>query len=149
VPPHVSLQLEVPANDGWQEIVNSVVSHHHGWPNFSLPPPPLVNPSVQISLVHSPVQSSHASKRIKIDVPRVQDKGKVDVSPSSPSNDSSNSVSSRMHLKDDCSHVISEIQPQGSNQPKVTSGKSKGDSSHKRKIVSHSGKYDFQFMCFL
>jgi hypothetical protein len=30
VPPHVSLQLEVPANDGWQEIVNPIVSHHCG-----------------------------------------------------------------------------------------------------------------------
>jgi hypothetical protein len=143
VPPHVSLQPEVPANDGWQEIVNPTVSHHRGWPNLSLPPPPPVNPNVQISPVHSPVQSSHASKRLKTDVPHVQDKGKVVASPSSPSNDSSKSVSSRMHLKDDCSHVISEIQPQGSNQPKATSGKSKGDSSDKRRISSQSGKYGF------
>jgi hypothetical protein len=42
----------------------------------------------------------------------VQDKGKVVASPSSPSNDSSKFMSSRMHMKDDCSHVISEIQPQ-------------------------------------
>jgi hypothetical protein len=40
----------------------------------------------------------------------------------------------RMHLKDDCSHVISEINPQGSNQPKATSGKSKGDNSDRIKI---------------
>jgi hypothetical protein len=143
VPPHVSMQPEVPANDGWKEIVNPVVSHHRGWPNLSLPPPPPVNPNVQISPVHSPVQSSHASKRLKTDVPHVQDKGKVVASPSSPSNDSSKSVSSRMHLKDDCSHVISEIQPQGSNQPRATSGKSKGDNSDKRKIASQSGKYGF------
>jgi hypothetical protein len=85
----VSLQPEVPANDGWQEIVNPVFSHHRGWPNISLPLPPPVNPNVHISHVDSPVQSSHASTRLKIDVPHVQDKGKVVVFPSSPSDDSS------------------------------------------------------------
>jgi hypothetical protein len=73
----------------------------------------------------------------------MQDKGKFVASPSYPSNDSSKSMSSHMHLKDDCSHVISEIQPQGSNQPRATSVKSKGNSSDKRKIVSQSGKYGF------
>jgi hypothetical protein len=110
VPPHVSLQLEFPANDGWQEIVNQSVSHHHGWPTMSLPLPPHVNPNVQIARVVSPVQSSHASKRLKTDIPQpVQDKGKAIASPSSPSTDSSKSMSSRMHLKNDCSHVIREI----------------------------------------
>jgi hypothetical protein len=54
-----------------------------------------------------------------------------------------------MHLKDDCSHVISEIQPQGSNQPRATSGKSKGDNSDKRKIASQSGKYGFYLCVFM
>jgi hypothetical protein len=63
VPPHVSMQPEVPENDGWQEIVHPTVSHHRGWPNLSLPPPPPpVNPNAQISPAHSPVQSSHARK---------------------------------------------------------------------------------------
>jgi hypothetical protein len=63
VPPHVSLQPEVPENDGWKEIVHPTVSHHRGWPNLSLPPPPPpVNPNAQISPAHSPVQSSHARK---------------------------------------------------------------------------------------
>jgi hypothetical protein len=140
----VSLQLEVHANDGWQEIVNPNVSHHRGWPNMSLPLPPPVNPNVHIACADSPVQSSHASKRLKTDVPQpVQDKGKTTASPSSPSNDSSKFVSSRMHLKDDCSHVINEIQPQGSNQPRATSEKSKGNNNEKRKIASQSGKYGF------
>jgi hypothetical protein len=52
-------------------------------------------------------------------------------------------MSSCMHLKDDCSHVISEIKPQGSNQPKANSGKSKGDNSDRRRIASQSGKYGF------
>jgi hypothetical protein len=82
VPPHVILQPEVPTNDGWQEIVNPTVSHHRGCPNLSLPPPPPVNPNVQISPMHSPIQSSHASKSLKIDVPYVQYKGKVVSSPS-------------------------------------------------------------------
>jgi hypothetical protein len=30
VPPHVSLQLEVPENDGWQEIVHPAVSQYRG-----------------------------------------------------------------------------------------------------------------------
>ena len=126
-----------------EEIFNLTVSHHSGWQTLSLPPPPPVNPNVQISLVYSPVQSSQASKRLKNDIPHVKDKGRFVASPSSPSDDSSKSVSSRMHLKDDCSHVISEIQPQGSNQPKATSGKSKGDSNDKIRISSQSGKYGF------
>jgi hypothetical protein len=73
----------------------------------------------------------------------MHDKGKAIVSPSSPSSDSTKSVSSRMHLRDDCSHVINEIKPQGSTQPKANSGKSKGDSNNKGKIVSQSGKYGF------
>jgi hypothetical protein len=73
----------------------------------------------------------------------VKDKGKVVASPSSPSNDSSKSMSSRMHLKDDFSHVISEIKPQGLNQPKANSGESKGDNSDRRRIASQSGKYGF------
>jgi hypothetical protein len=48
-----------------------------------------------------------------------------------------------MYLNDDCSHVISEIQPQGSNQPQDNSGKSKVDNNDKRKIASHGGKYGF------
>jgi hypothetical protein len=143
VPPHVSLQPKSP-NDGWKEIVNPPVSHHRGWPTMSFPFPPPVNPNVHISHVVSPVQSSHASKRLKTDIPQpVQDKGKAVASPSSPSDDSSKSVSSCMHLKDDCSHVINEIQPQGSNQPRATSEKSKGNNSEKRKIASQSGKYGF------
>jgi hypothetical protein len=76
------------------QMMDLVVSHHRGWPNLSLPPPPPVNPNVQIAPVHSPVQSSHDSKRLKMDVSHVKDKGKVVSSPSSPSNDSSKSVSS-------------------------------------------------------
>jgi hypothetical protein len=93
--------------------------------------------------MHSPVQSTHASKWFNTNVPHVQDKGKAPTSPSSPSNDSSKSVSSCMNLKDDCSHVISEINPQGSNQPKSISGKSKGENNDRRKISSQSGKYGF------
>jgi hypothetical protein len=51
-----------------------------------------VNPNVQIVRDDSPIQSSHASKRIKTDIPPMQDKGKAIASPSSPSNDSSKSV---------------------------------------------------------
>jgi len=111
------MQPEVPASDGWKEIVHQPISHHRGWPTVSLPLKPLINPKVQISPVVSPVQSSHTSKRLKTDIPQlVQEKGKTTTSPSSPSIESAKSVSSRLHLKDDCSHVINKIQPQGSNQ---------------------------------
>jgi hypothetical protein len=111
---------------------------------MSLPLLPPINPNVHISHADSPIQYSHASKRLKIDIPQpMQDKEKTISSPSSPSNDSSKFVSSRMNLKDDCSHVISEIQPQASNQPQDTSGKSKGDNNEKRKFASQSGKYGF------
>jgi hypothetical protein len=55
VPPHVYLQPEVPANDGWKEIVNQPISHHRGWPTMSVSLPPPVNPNVHISCVDSPV----------------------------------------------------------------------------------------------
>jgi hypothetical protein len=120
------------------------VSQHRGWPNLSLPaPPPPVNQIVQAAHAHSPVQSSHTKKRLKIEAHHAPDKGKVVVAPSSPSNDSAKSVSSRMHLRDDCSHVISEIRPKGSTQPKENSEKSKGDNNNKGKIASQSGKYGF------
>jgi hypothetical protein len=51
-----------------------------------------------------------------------------------------------MHLRDDFSHVISEIKPQGSTQPKVNSGNSKGDNNNKGKITSQSGKYGFRYV---
>jgi hypothetical protein len=113
VPPHVSMQPEPPANDGWQEIVHQPVAHHHGWPTVSFPlppPPPPKNPNAQADHVVSPIQSSHASKRLKTDVPKPElDKGKGVATPSKSSKDSSESVSSHLHLKDNCSHVISEI----------------------------------------
>jgi hypothetical protein len=108
-----------PTNDDWQEIVNQPASHRRGWPTISLPllpPPPPINPYAQISHVVSPMQSSHASKRLKTNVPQpMLDNEKVMVPPSNPSKESSNYVSSRLHLKYECSHVINVIQPQGSN----------------------------------
>jgi hypothetical protein len=68
---------------------------------------------------------------------------KTKVNPLSPSSDSTKSMSSCMHLRDDFSHVISEIKPQGSTQPKANSRKSKGDNSDRRRIASQSGKYGF------
>jgi hypothetical protein len=143
IPPHVSLQPEIPENDVWQEIVHSTVSQHRGWPNLSLPAPPPVNQIFQTSLVHSRVQSSHARKRLKIKAHHAPNRGKAVVSPSSPSNDSTKYASSRMNLRDDFSHVISDIRPKGSTQPKENFEISKGDNSHKGKIASQSGKYGF------
>ena len=52
-------------------------------------------------------------------------------------------MSSWMHLRDDCSHMISGIKPKGFAQPKENSGKSRGDSSNQGRITSHTGKYGF------
>jgi hypothetical protein len=89
------------------------------------------------------VKSSHASKRLKTEAHHALDKGKSIVSPSSPSNDYDKSVSSQMHLRDDCSHVIREIKPKGSAQPKANSGISRGDNSNQERVASQTGKYGF------
>jgi hypothetical protein len=108
---------------------------------FTYSPPS--NQNIQISPGHSPIQYFHARKRLKTKAHHMHDKGKDDAAPSSHSSDSSNFVSSCMHLRDDCSHVISEINPKGSTQPKDNSNKSKGDRNNKGKIASQSGKYSF------
>jgi hypothetical protein len=139
--PHVSLQLEVLENNGWKEIVHPTTSQHRGWPNLSLPaPPPPSNQIFQAAHAHSPVQSFHASNMLKTEAHHALDKGSVVAAPSSPSNDSAKSISSRMHLRDDCSHVISEIRPKDSTLPRENLEKSKGDNNNKGKIASQSGK---------
>jgi hypothetical protein len=95
------------------------------------------------------VKSSHASKRLKTESHHAFDKGKAIDAPSSPSIDSDKSVSSQMHLRDDCSHVISEIKPKGSAQPKANLGKSRGDSSNQGRVASQTGKYGFLILCYL
>jgi hypothetical protein len=137
------MQPEVLGNYGWQEIVHLTVSQHCGWPNLSFPAPPPINPIVQAAPDHLPVQSSHAIKRLKTQSHHALDKGKSIVSPSSPSNGSNKSVSSRMHLRGYCSHVINEIRPKGSPQPKANSGKSRGDSNNQGRVASQTGKYGF------
>jgi hypothetical protein len=60
-----------------------------------------------------------------------------------PPIDLTNSMSSRMHLRDDCSNVINEIMPKGSSQPKANSGKSGGDNNNQGRVASQTGKYGF------
>jgi hypothetical protein len=107
------------------------------------PPPPPFNPNAQVDHIVSPTQSSHASKRLKTTMlePEI-DKGKEVANSPNSSENSSELVSSHLHLKDNFSHVISEIHPQGSNQPKAategkTTGISKESSSEKRQTASH------------
>jgi hypothetical protein len=80
---------------------------------------------------------------LKIEAHHAPDKGKAIVAPSSPSNGFGKSMSSRMHLRDDCSHVINEIKPKGSTQPKENLEKSKGDNNKKGRIASQTGKCGF------
>jgi len=84
------------------------------------PPPPPLNPNAQADRIVSHIQSSHASKRLKTTMPESKiDKGKGEANSPKSSENSSKSISSHIHIKDNLSHVISEIHPQGSNQPKV------------------------------
>jgi hypothetical protein len=116
---------------------------------MSFPPPLSVNNIVQASPNNSLVQSYHASKILKTEAHHALEKGKTTTSPSSPSNDSDKSVSSQMHLRDDCSHVINDIKPKDSAQPKENLERSKGDNINKGKIASQSGKYGFKILFYL
>jgi hypothetical protein len=69
-----SLQPEVPENDGWKDIVHPTVSQHRGWPNLSLSAPPSINQIFQDTPVHSPIQSSHARKRLKMEAHHAPEK---------------------------------------------------------------------------
>jgi hypothetical protein len=80
---------------------------------------------------------------LKTEAHHAPDKGKATSAPSLLFDGSDKSVSSRMHLRDNFSHVINEIRPKGSSQPKENSGKLKGDNNNQGKIVSQSGKYGF------
>jgi hypothetical protein len=104
---------------------------------------PQQNPIVQASPNHSPVQSSHVNKILKTESHHALDKGKATVAPSSPSDDSDKSMSSRIHLRGDCSHVISEIKPKCFAQLKAFSGKLGGDNNNQGRVASQTGKYGF------
>jgi hypothetical protein len=73
---------------------------------------------------------------LKTEAQHALDKGKDNVAPSSPSIYSDKSMSSWMHLRDDFSHVISEIKPKGSTQPKAISRKSRGDNNNQGRVAS-------------
>jgi hypothetical protein len=143
--PHVSLQTEVPENDGWKEILHPAVSQHRDWPKLSLSAPPPIKPIVQATPDHSLVQSSHSSKRLRIEAFHAVDKEKSTIGPSSPSNGSDKSVSSQMHLRDDCSHMINEIRLKGSVHPKENLGKSIGDNNNEGRVASKLGNMVFKF----
>jgi hypothetical protein len=67
IPPHVSIHLEVPVNDGWKDIVNQIAVHHHGFPTVAFPfPSPLPHNqhAHKIDHISSLSQSSHESKRL-------------------------------------------------------------------------------------
>jgi hypothetical protein len=82
-------------------------------------------------------------KRLKNEAHHAPNKGKTTTTPSSPSNGSDKSVSSRMHLRDAFSHVINDIRPKGSTQANANSERSKGENNNKGRIASQSGKYGF------
>jgi hypothetical protein len=72
---------------------------------------------------------------LKIEAHHALDKVKSIVSPSSSSNGPDKSLSSWIHLRDDCSHVNSEIRPKGSPHPKENLGKSRGDNNNQGMVT--------------
>ena len=86
---------------------------------------------------------SSSSKRLKIEAHHAPIKGKSIVAPSTPSNVFDKYMPSRMHFRDDCSHMISKIRPKGSTQPKENLERLKGDRNNKGRIASHTRKYGF------
>jgi hypothetical protein len=86
---------------------------------------------------------SYSNKRLKIEAYYAPVKEKAATAPSTSSNNSDKSVSSHMHWKDDCSHMISEMRLKDSTQPKAGSEGLKDDSINKGKIASQTGKYGF------
>jgi len=79
---------------------------------------------------------SYSNKRLKTEARYALVKGKATTAPSSPSNDSDKYVSSRMHWRDDFSHMISNMRLKSSTQPKAGSEGLQYDSSNKGKIAS-------------
>jgi hypothetical protein len=56
----MSLQPDIPVNDGWNEIIHDTQPHHHGWSTvfFPLPPPPPKKPLQSLVSMDSHVLSS-------------------------------------------------------------------------------------------
>jgi hypothetical protein len=92
----VSLQPEIPVNDGWNEIIHDPQPHHHGWPtvSFPLPPPPPKKPlQPVVSMASHALSSQQPNKNKALAHEPEPSKGKqLAMSPSSDS--SSHSVTS-------------------------------------------------------
>jgi hypothetical protein len=95
------------------------------------------------------MQSSHASKRLKKDIPEhVLEKGKGIATPFDSSKEYAIPVSSHLILKDDYSHVINALQPQGSKQSKAATEKSK-ENNKRRGKMSLIVNMDFRLLSML
>jgi hypothetical protein len=79
---------------------------------------------------------SYSNKRLKTEAYYAPVKERVGTTPSTSSINSDKSVSSHIHWKDDCSHLISEMRLKYSTQPKAGSERLKDDSINKGKIAS-------------
>jgi hypothetical protein len=86
---------------------------------------------------------SYSNKRLKIKAYYTSVKEKATTSPSASSDNSGNSVSSHLHWKDDCPHMIRKMRLEDSTQPKAGSKGLKYYSISKRKIASQTKKYGF------
>ena len=93
VEPHVFMQLEIPVNDGWNELVYDPQPHNHVWPTISLPlPPPLPKKPLQpaISMASHALSVQQPKKHKTLGQEPKPSKGKQSsCSPSSGSLDNS------------------------------------------------------------
>jgi hypothetical protein len=144
VPPHVSLQPEVPENDDGKRLFTQQS------PNIVAGPICLylllLHWLTQMSKfpLHTHLYSLPTQERDSKPKPTTRMiKEKLLLPPPLPLVIQPNLFHPCMHLRDDFSHVISEIKPKGSTQPKANSENSKGDNNNKGKIASQSGKYGF------
>jgi hypothetical protein len=86
---------------------------------------------------------SYSNERLKTEAYYASVIEKATTAPSASSDYYDKSVSSHMHWKDDCSHMISKMRLKDSTQSKAGLEGLKDDSISKGKIASQTGKYGF------
>ena len=87
---------------------------------------------------------SYSNKRLKTEAYYASVKERATTAPPASLDNSGKFVSSHLHWKDVCSHMINKMRLEDSTQPKAGSKGLKYDSINKGKIASQTGKYGFQ-----
>jgi hypothetical protein len=86
---------------------------------------------------------SCSNKRLKIEAYYASVKKKAATAPSAYSDNCGKSVSSHLHWKDNCSHMINKMRLKDSTHPKASSEGLKDDSINKGRLPHKLKKYGF------